>query len=423
MYKKIILDNGPTLIMANMPTMESICIGVWIGAGGRYEEKQEGGISHFLEHMVFKGTKSRSSQSLKEAIEGRGGLLNGFTGEEFTCYLVKVLSKDAHIGMDVLSDIVLNPRLLTGDFLKERLVILEEIKMYMDMPNHYVQEILAQLLWPDHPLGMPLAGTFETVSSLCQKDLADYKKAFYSPKNITISIAGKLPQFDLVKTIKKRFQGVPSGPRKLFKPFEVQQKQTATNLFFKKTEQTHLAMGLHGYSRFSENRYKLDLMNIILGGNMSSRLFHEVREKAGLSYEISSSVKHYNDTGALVISAGIDNKKVTKAVRVILNELRKIKAKGITREELKRAKEFYRGQLLMIFEETMNHMLWLGEKFMCQDPEFKARDVLKQIDRVSIEHVREVAGDILRSRHLNLAIIGPTADKDKKEISKIICEL
>lgn len=423
MYKKIALDNGLTIIMADMPAMESISVGVWIGAGGRYEEKSKAGISHFLEHMVFKGTKKRPAQALKEAIEGRGGALNGFTGEEYTCYLAKVLSKDAHIAVDVLSDMALNPKLSPDDFAKERFVILEEIKMYLDMPNHYVQELLAELLWPDQPLGMPLAGTSKTVSALTRDDLSDYKKAFYSPKNIVISIAGKLPVFNLVKVIEKNFKPASAMPRQEFVSADTVQKSPRANFFFKETEQTHIAMGLHGYSRFSEDKYKLDILHIILGGNMSSRLFQKVREEAGLAYEISSSIKHYHDTGALVISAGIDNKKVPKAVKVIIAELKKIKSGGVSKQEFIRAKEFYRGQVMMIFEETMHHMLWLGEKFMCADPEFRAKDVINKLDAVNIEDIRATAGVVLNSDKISLAIVGPTGKKDAGGIKKRLLDL
>jgi len=423
MYKNTVLGNGLTIITADMPAMESISVGVWIRAGGRYENKKESGISHFLEHMVFKGSKKRSANALKEAIEGRGGTLNGFTGEEYTCYLAKVLSNDAKIAVDILTDMALNPKLSRSDFLKERLVILEEIKMYMDMPNHHVHELLAELLWPDQPLGMPLAGTAETVSSLKQQDLAAYKENFYNPKNIVISAAGRLPDFNLIKAVEDRFRRAGPVPKQRFIPARLRQKAPAANLFFKKTEQTHLAMGLHGYSRFSKDKYKLDIMNIILGGNMSSRLFNQVREKEGLAYEISSSVKHYHDTGALIVSAGIDNKKVSRAVKVILDELKKLKIRDVTKEEFRRAKEFYRGQLLMMYEETMNHMLWLGEKFICGDFEFRGKDILKGIDKVSIDDIKMVSRDVLNSKNVSLAVIGPTAKKDGAEIRKRLCEL
>lgn len=423
MYRKIVLDNGLTIILANMPTMESISIGIWIAAGGRYEEKRQAGVSHFLEHMVFKGTRKKSAQELKETIEGRGGLLNGFTGEEFTCYLAKVLSKDAAAAIDVLSDMTLNPKIALQDFMKERFVILEEVKMYIDMPSHHVHELLAELLWPDQPLGMPLIGTVETITSLGREDLIAYKENFYNPKNIVVSMAGKLPSFDMVKEVKKRFRGGREYPRRRFKPAALRQKEPAVNFFFKETEQTHIAMGLHGYSRFSEDKYKLDIMHIILGGNMSSRLFQEVREKAGLAYEISSSVKQYHDAGALVISAGIDNKKINKAIKVVLSELKKIRAKGVTKEEFRRAKEFYKGQVLMMFEETMNHMLWLGEKFICQDMKFKAKDILTAVDKVVIDDIKAAAEDVIKGRNLSLALIGPAAKKDTGEIKRRLYDL
>jgi len=423
MYKKVTLDNGLTIVLSDMPSMESVSVGIWIRAGGRYETKEQSGISHFLEHMVFKGTKKRSAQDLKEAIEGRGGALNGFTGEEFTCYLAKVLSKDTKVALDILSDMTLQPRLHVNDFLKERFVILEEIKMYIDMPNHHVHELLAELIWPDQPLGRSLAGTFESVSALQQKDLAAYKDRFYNPGNIVVSIAGKLPSFDLIKDVKRIFGQKDKGPEQVFIPVKITQKKPATNLFFKETEQTHIAIGLHGYSRFSKEKYKLDLLHVILGGNMSSRLFQEVRENLGLAYEISSSVKHYHDTGALIISAGIDNKKVSRAVKVIIGQLRNLKRRLVTKEEFRRAKEFYRGQFLMMFEETMNHMLWLGEKFMCHDEEFKIKDVLRRIDEVTIDDIRIAANKVLTAKNINLSAIGPVAGKDGKEIKKMLYDL
>ncbi len=423
MFKKVILDNGLTIVMSAMPRMESISIGIWIKAGGRYEKKEQGGISHFLEHMVFKGTKKRSSKELKESIEGRGGLLNAFTGEEFTCYLAKVLAKDAAIAIDVLSDMVLQPKLDRADFLKERLVILEEIKMYMDMPNHYVQELLAELLWPNQPLGRSLAGTFQTVSKMTQKDLEVYRNDRYNPGNIVISIAGKLRSDEIFRVIRRIFGTNKAGKVKTFQAVNLTQDKPAANFYFKETEQTHVAMGIHGYDRFSVYKYALDIFQIILGGNMSSRLFNEVRERSGLAYEISSSVKHYHDTGALVISAGIDNGKVEKAMAVILKVLREMKKNGVTREEFQRAKEFYRGQLLMLFEDTMNDMLWLGEKFVSADMEYRAGDVLRRLDAVKIDDIKYVARDIIKPASVNLAVVGPTRKASQSDIAKRLRDL
>jgi len=423
MYKKIILNNGLTIILADMPRMESVSIGVWIGVGGRYETSRQSGISHFLEHMVFKATKTRSGKEIKESIEGKGGLLNGFTGEEFTCYMAKVLSKDTSSVIGILTDMALNPKLARSDFDKERFVILEEIKMYRDMPNHYVQELLAELLWPNQPLGMPLAGTFDTIAAMSQKDLAIFRQSYYNPKNIVISIAGKLPNTDIVKTIRRCFARTKAKSKPICPPAILKQREPAVNFFHKDTEQTHIAMGLHGYSRYSKDKYDLDIMHIILGGNMSSRLFHEVRERSGLAYEISSSVKHYHDTGALVVSAGIDNKKVEKAMGLILKELKKIKGARVTKKEFQRAKEYYRGQLLMVFEDTMSHMLWLGEKFICADLEYRATDVLKRLNRVTIDDVKHAADNCIKQENLNLAVIGPTKPKTVKEIKKRLFDL
>ncbi|MCX5716159.1 MAG: pitrilysin family protein [Candidatus Omnitrophica bacterium] len=422
-YKKVILENGLTVVLADMPYMESVSVGVWIGVGGRYEDKKQSGISHFLEHMVFKGTKKRSAKELKETIEGRGGALNGFTGEEFTCYLAKVMSKDAALAIDVLVDMTLNPVIAKSDFDKEKFVILEEIKMYMDMPNHYVHELLAELLWPNQPLGMPLAGTFKTVSAMTEKDLALYREDFYSPGNIMISVAGKLPQSGLIEMIKKNFSKTVPHPRRNYTAVELSQKAPAVNFHYKKTEQTHAALGIHGVSRFSRDKYSLDLMNIILGGNMSSRLFNEVREKLGLAYEISSSIKHYHDTGAVVIAAGIDNKKLGAAMKVILAELKKIRTRKVTKQEFIRAKEFYRGQLSMLFEETMHHMLWLGEKFICGDHEFREQDVLGRIDKVTIGDIKRISEDIFKPSNLNLAVVGPVKTAVQKEISKRLFDI
>ena len=423
MYKKIVLNSGLKIILADMPHMESISIGVWIAAGGRYEREDHAGISHFLEHMVFKGTKNRSGQQIKESIEGIGGALNAFTEEEFTCYLAKVLSKDATVAIDILTDMALNPKLESKDFLKERFVILEEIKMYVDMPNQYVHELLAELLWPDHPLGRPLAGTEKTVSSLHQKDLAVYRSAMYNPKNIVIAIAGKLPSHNLIKGIEKIFRHVRTGPKKGFVPVRLQQKKSMTNFHSRNTEQTHIALGFHGYNRFSSDRYTLGLLNIILGGNMSSRLFQKVREELALAYEISSSAKYFYDTGALVISAGIDTRKINRAIKVIMGVLKRMKYKKVGKEEFRRAKEFYKGQLLMLFEDTMNHMLWVGEKSSYGDKILRAKDAVRHIDEVTIDDVQRVSRDVFKNNKLSLASVGPTKKKIEEEVKKRLSDL
>ncbi|MFH1848454.1 MAG: pitrilysin family protein, partial [Candidatus Omnitrophota bacterium] len=417
MYKKIVLDNGLTVILADMPHMESVSVGIWITAGGRYETKRLSGVSHFLEHMLFKGTKKRTCKQIKESIEGTGGSLNGFTGEECTCYLAKVLSGNIDMAADILGDMTRNAMMNPDDFNREKGVILEELKMYMDMPGHYVQELLSELMWPGQQLGMPLIGTFDTVTKLKLADLVSYKDRYYAPQNVVVSAAGRIASLDFVK----RFEGWPrrgAPQRDSFKNVSIRQAGPRINYHAKETEQTHLAMGFHGYGKFHPRRYDLAVLSIILGGNMSSRLFNEVREKRGLAYEIHSTSKYYYDTGAFIISAGIDNKKVGPAADVIIKELRRIKKCGISKDEFSRAMEFYRGQLLMMFEDTSGHMLWLGEKVLNGEDNFRLEQVLERISKVTPDSVRETASKVFTPKKVNVAVIGPKGGKKEASIEK-----
>lgn len=420
MYKITRLKNGLTVVTTNMPHMESVALGVWIAVGGRYEKKEYAGISHFLEHMAFKGTKKRSYKQLKEEIEGKGGVLNGFTGEECTCYLAKVPAKHLLLALDMLTDIVVNPRLDVNDFIKEKAVILEEIKMYLDMPNYYVQELLAELMWPNHPLGWPLIGTLETVSSLTRNDLIKYKENYYVPQNIVIAIAGRLKIDGIFKFLKRRFNKRFSYTQKSsFIEANQIHKKPRFNFYYKDTEQTHLAIGVRGFGRFHPDRYALDILNVILGGNMSSRLFNEVREKRGLAYEIHSLTKHYYDTGAVVINAGIDNAKIPQAVDVIINELRKIKKiRNIKKEEFRRAIEFYKGQLLMLSEETSSLMVWLGERVLCGEKDLSPKQILSKLNKITIERLYNVAQRLFTSSNISLAVVGPQKAKLRKSIEE-----
>ena len=388
--------------------MESVALGVWIKVGGRYEKTNNCGISHFLEHMVFKGTKNRTGKDIKESIEGIGGSLNGFTGEETTCYFVKVANNHLGMALDILSDMALNPKLNKADIEKERNVILEEIKMYMDLPNYYVHDLLSKLMWPNHSLGMPLAGTFETVKKITQNRLSIFKEKFYSPRNIVITCCGRLDAEDFMDKVKEHFRKVKKKPLQVSKKVVEKQSKLRTHFLHRDTEQTHLAMGFHGLSMFHPDRYAMDLLHVILGGNMSSRLFHEVREKRGLAYDISSSSKHYSDTGAFVINAGLNNKALTGAVDIIIRELNKIRKKKVGSGEFKRAKDFCRGQLLMALENTLSHMTWIGEKVITNDPIYNVELVLEKLDRVTADDVTKVAKRIFKKTNLSIALIGPT---------------
>lgn len=420
MYELLTLDNGTRCVGLNILDRDSLSIGIWIDAGGRHEPQSRGGISHFLEHLLFKGSNKRSAEKIKEAVEGRGGSINGFTTEECTCFLVKVLNKDMDIALDVLSDMVLNPRLALDDIEKERTVIIEEIKMYKDLPMHYVHELLMELLWPNQPLGKFLAGTAETVNGIKRKDLIDYKNKFYNPSNIVIAGCGKIDYGDFFACCEKYFKSIRSGKKSVFKVARKNQNKPKFKLMFKETEQTHLSMGTHAFSRTDPDRHVLNFLHIILGGNMSSRLFRELRERRGLVYEIGTSVKKFQDTGAFVVSAGLDNKKVLKSIELIVKELKKIKEKSVSADEFNRAKEFYKGQLLLALEDTLDHMLWMGDHMITEEKIPTPQEILGEIERVTPDDIVRVANRVFKDSHLNLALIGPIKKEDEKRISEAL---
>jgi len=418
MYKLSNLKNGLKVVTVNMPHMESVALGIWIKVGGRYENSKNNGISHFLEHMVFKGTQKKTGKDIKESIEGIGGTLNGFTGEENTCYFVKLTNEHIDLGLDVLSDMVLNPKLASGDINMEKGVILEEIKMYMDLPNHYVHDILSKLMWPTHALGMPLAGTLNTVKRISRRHLLAFKERFYSPENVVIACSGKLDGEYFLDKVKNHFKKAKKQPSPHSKKVNAKQSKMRSDYLYKNTEQTHLAIGFHASSIFHPDRYAADLLHVLLGGNMSSRLFHEVREKRGLAYDISTSSKHYNDTGSFIIGSGINNKKVPEAIDIILKELNKIKRNFVKPDEFRRARDFCRGQLLMALENTLSRMMWLGEKVATKDPLCEIGLVLEKLDEVKVEDIRRVAKEVLRASNLNVAMIGPLGDDLKRNINR-----
>ena len=418
MHKLEALENGLRVATLPMNYMESVAIGIWIRAGGRFESEKNNGISHLLEHLLFKGTATRDMITIKQEIEGRGGSFNGFTSEEHTCYLVKVLAKDAELGLDILSDMVLHSRLDADEMVKEKDVIIEEINMYKDMPSQYVHEILAEMMWPGQPLGLPLAGTVESVKAITREDLLKYKESYYNPKNMLVISTGKIEEAETVKLSRKFFNDAHPGPISQFQKVTLEQKAPELKLTTKDTEQTHIALGLHGVDRFHPDKHVLSLINIILGANMSSRLFHIVRDEMALCYEISSSIRRYEDCGAFVVSAGVDNKKLIRALEIILRELARMKKEPVRAEELNRAREYYKGQLLFALEDTMSHMLWLGEKIISNEKDFSVKSILARIDAVTAEDLMRLANDMLKSSNLSLAVIGPI--KDDKEMRKVL---
>jgi predicted Zn-dependent peptidase len=407
MYNKTVLDNGLRVITSAMPHSRSVSIAFLVGAGSCFESQDEAGISHFIEHLCFKGTQRRpTAKEISQDIEGIGGIINGSTDKEVTIFWCTVASSHFPIALDVLSDLLLNSRFDTADMEKERLVVIEEINMGLDLPQQRVTMLIDELLWPGQPLGREVAGTKETVSSVNRGQILNYIAHRYVPNNIVASIAGDIGHEQAVAQIERMLVKWPVG--ELSTDYITSDKQTEPRLRVesKDGEQAHLCLAVHGFSRFHPRRFALDLLNTVLGGGMSSRLFTEIREHKGLAYDIHSYVEHFLSSGSFIAYAGVDPARVEAAVEAILGELSKLK-QGVTSDELTRAKEMSKGRLQLRLENSQNVALWLGGQELLMRRILDVDEVISIIDAITIDDLKEVAGELLSSNKLNLAIVGP----------------
>jgi predicted Zn-dependent peptidase len=399
-----------------MPGMESVAVGIWVGVGGRYEDKKIQGISHFVEHLLFKGTKKRNSEQISQAIEGIGGHLNAYTSEEFTCYMVKIRGKHQKYALEVLWDMIRNSLFDPNEIEKERHVIKEEAHMILDHPGHYIGELIHELMWPDHPLGRMLIGTDETISSISRNDIVDFHMRHYNPKNMLISIAGNIDEKSLINDARKYTHKFAEKEVPVAPAFILEQNAQKIKIIEKETEQIHACVGVHGVSRTDPDKYAVKLLSTILGENMSSRLFQVIREQHGLSYEISSGVNFFKDTGGFVISSGLKPNKLDKFIELVAKELKKIKEQYVSASELNRAKEFYEGQLVLGFEKTLTKMLWNGEYMMGTGSVPTIKNILKGIYGVTPKDIMRVANKMFNKKNINIAVIGPVKKNKKLEI-------
>ena len=406
-FNETTLSNGIRVATTTMPNIESVAMGVWVGVGGRYEDKQISGVSHFIEHLLFKGTKSRSAKDISQAIEGRGGYFNAFTQEESTCYYARISAEHMKSTFAILADMYLNPKFSTVDIDKERGVIIEEIMMYKDQPQHLVQEILGELLWQDHALGRPLIGTGDTVGKMSRADILDFKKAKYVADNTVVVFAGKVDHDECVKVAEKLLGRVRKAGKPAYANVTRQTKQKGIHVLAKDIEQTHLALGIRLFGRHDRRRYPLKLLSVILGENMSSRLFQVVRERHGLAYSIHSSVQLFEETGVLDVQAGVDGHRLSRAIELILSELAKTKDKPVGAQELRRAKDYAIGQLRIGLESTSNQMMWVGENLMSYGCFIQPSEIIQKIEAVSEKDIHRVAGEVLNQKDLSVAMITP----------------
>jgi predicted Zn-dependent peptidase len=410
MYDKTELDNGLRVITSTMPHSRSVCLVVLAGTGSCYENKEEAGVSHFAEHLFFKGTQRRpTSREITEDVEGIGGIINGGTDKEMTAFWCKVASPHFSVALDVLSDLLLNSRFDTRDIEKERQVILEEIKMNMDIPQQRVNMLIDEMLWPRQPLGREVTGYKETVSSLTREQLVDYVARRYMPNNTVLSIAGNIQHEEAMAQIKPLLE--EWSPGKLATGYATSDKQTKARLRIesKDIEQVHLCLAVHGFSNSHPQRFTIDLLNTVLGGGMSSRLFMEIREHRGLAYDIHSYTEHFLHSGSFGVYAGVDPAKTEAALAAILEELSKIR-QAIAATELTRAKELSKGRLYLRFEDSQNVALWYGTQEILLREILDIDDVVSTVDAITIDDLQEVAQKILVDSGLNLAITGPVKE-------------
>ena len=417
MYAVTRLTNGLTVATAEMPHMASASVGIWCGVGSRYEPAEANGICHFIEHLLFKGTKKRSAGEISQAVEGLGGYLNAFTSEEFTCFHARAGAD--HFGdlLEVLTDMFLNSRFAPMDIAKERDVIKEEVAMYLDQPQHHVQELLNTTLWPDQPLGRPITGTDRTLDAITRSQLVSYLRSRYVTGSTLIVAAGKLGHRRVVESVKRRALRFGCGPRPPFAPVTIGQTTPRIRLCTRRTEQTQIAVGIHTCSRHDGRRHALRLLNTILGENMSSRLFQIVREDLGLAYSIYSTPSFFHDTGDLVISAGLDTAHVARTHRLIIRELRRLTKSAVGAGELRRARDYVIGQMDLGLESTDNQMNWIGEQLLGHGRIVRPEEIKRRLLRVPAGEIRAVARDFFRPERLNVALVSPlTSDRPLRRV-------
>jgi predicted Zn-dependent peptidase len=412
MYHVTKLPNGLTVATAEMPHMTSVSVGIWVGVGSRYEPAGVNGVCHFIEHLLFKGTKRRSARQISEAVEGLGGSLNAFTSEEMTCFHARAGAERLPDILDVLIDMILNSRFAPAEIQKERKVIKEEIAMYWDEPQHLVQELLNATLWPRQPLGRPITGTPETLDATSRARLIRYLHENYGCANTVIVAAGKLKHRSLLSLVSPYSRHFSRGARPSYAAALEAQPEPRICLMTKKTEQTQIALGIRTFSRHDERRYALRLLNVILGENMSSRLFQVIREDRGLAYSIYSSPSFFDDTGDIVISAGLDLKNLEKTVRLIIRELQRLAKSPPSVMELRRARDYVLGQIDLGQEHTDTQMNWMGEQLLGYGRIFEIAEVKRRLRAITPGDLRSVAGDLFLAERLNLALVSPLKSND-----------
>jgi predicted Zn-dependent peptidase len=398
------LDNGLRVLTEEMTQVRSVSIGVWLTRGSRHESADRGGIAHFVEHMLFKGTASRSAEDIAQAIDSIGGQLDAFTAKEYASYYIKVLDEHLPLAIDILADIVRNPAFAPEDIEREKKVVIEEIKMVEDTPDDLVHELFTQGFWEDHPLGRPILGTRETVETFSSELLRTYFRQAYAPENLIVSAVGHLDHGHVRKLVEQKFGDMTRvGMRPGEAPPTVVPHVLIRN---KDLEQSHICLGTSSYQQDHDDRYSSYVLNTLLGGSMSSRLFQNVREKRGLAYAVFSGLSAYRDAGSFTVYAGCANEAVGEVVDLIVDELRGVKQTEVPAAELQRAKDHLKGSLMLSLENTASRMSHLARQAIYFDRLVGLDETLEGVEKVTTADVQRVAVDLFKNGSLSATVLG-----------------
>jgi len=415
LYQKTTLDNGLRVITAAMPHTPSVSICIFIGVGSRYETEADAGISHFIEHLLFKGTQKRATaKEISGAIEGVGGIINGGTDKELTVYWCKVAQSHFSLALDVLSDLLLHSKFDPVDIERERQVIIEEINRGKDSPAQRVDVLIDELLWPGHPLGRDIAGSKESVAAITRDTMLNYLAGQYQPSNTVVTIAGNIQHQEMVTAVNQAIGNwADQQPHSGYLTYKEQQARRL-QIETRDTEQVHLRLALPGLSLLHPKRFSLDLLNVILGEGMSSRLFVEIRDKLGLAYSIHSYVEHLLDTGSVTVCAGVEPQNLPTVITAILEQLSQLK-ELVPEPELAKAKEQSKGRLLLRMEDSRNVAGLIGGQEILTGRILSVDQVISIVDAITADELKQLAQELLVGSQLRLAVVGPVTDGEPLE--------
>jgi len=409
-YRKTVLENGLRVITEAWPHTEAASVGIWVRTGSRDERPEENGLSHFIEHLVFKGTRRRSALDIVREIESVGGTINAFTAKEYTCFHAKVLDKDLPLALDVLCDLLTEPLFDPVELEKERMVILQEIKMADDVPDDHIYDLFHRSFWGDHPLGLPIIGTKETVSSFSREQIEGFFRRRYTPERMIVAAAGHIEHEEVVREVEKRLGSIPPSDDHRPEP-RAEGGKGGVGVEYRELEQVHLCLGVRGIPYAHPNRFAGYVLHTILGGNMSSRLFQEIREKRGLTYSVYSFMNSYRDSGVLGVYAGTTKEELDEVIDLILRELRRMKAGEIEEREVQVAKEYLKGNMVLALESSDGRMSRLAKNEIYFGRHIPLEEALRELDRVDVERVLEATREFFNAS-FNLVLLGSLKEEE-----------